>query len=486
MSSGLLSALRTWWPVSLYAIRPALRAQVLSERETHLETISEPGLLGRLFRLGGQKGRDRRALDTAATSLLARFVALGVALASVRLSIHYLGAARYGLWATITSVAAFLVFSDLGIGNAIINRMSAAFASGERDRTLKEVSSASAVLSGIAIVVVVLGVALLPVLPWDRIYNVSGRAATEAGPSTLVYVTCFALLLPLGLVQKVQLGFQDGAIANLWLTGGNILGLVLLIVFIRLGLGLPWLVFALAGGPVLTTGLNWLQEFFWSRPWLRPRRRAVDFRVGIGLGRTGLLFFGLQLAGVIAFSSDNLVAAQVLGPVAVAQYSVTQRVFLVLPSLVSVAALSLWPAYGEALIHADRAWIRRTLGRSTVAGVGVTIVGSLVVLALAKVVFSFLLGPSLVPPSSLMIGFVVWAALFAFGTMVSMLLNAANVILFQLVAASVMAITSIVLKVAFAHAFGVSGIIWGTVLAYGTCTFVPTLLYVRHRRRIDW
>lgn len=436
--------------------------------------------------LGSQKGRDRRTLDTAATSLLARFVALGVALASVRLSIHYLGAARYGLWATITSVAAFLVFSDLGIGNAIINRMSTAFASGERDSSLREVSSASFVLSGIAICLVVLGVALLPVLPWDRIYNVSGRAAAEAGPSTLVYLFCFALLLPLGLVQKVQLGFQEGAIANLWLTAGNILGFVLLVLFIRLGLSLPWLVFALAGGPVLTTSLNWAQEFFWSKPWLRPRRRAVEFRVGIGLGRTGLLFFGLQLAGAIAFSSDNLVAAQILGPVAVAQYSVTQRVFLVLPSLVSVAALSLWPAYGEAVIRADRAWIRRTMRSSILVGVGVTMVGSLLIVALAQVVFSFLIGPSLVPPTALMLGFSVWAALFAFGNIVSMLFNAANVILFQLLAASAMAITSISLKIGFAHAFGVSGIIWGTVLGYGICSFIPTLLYVRHRRRIDW
>jgi O-antigen/teichoic acid export membrane protein len=443
-------------------------------------------LLTRLLGIGSQKGRNRKTVDTAATSLLARIVTIGVALASVRLSIHYLGAARYGLWATIMSVAAFLVFSDLGIGNATINRMSAALVSGDQERSLKEISSASVVLAGIAIFLAVLGVALLPVVPWDRVYNVSGRAAAEAGPSTLVYVFCFALLLPLGLVQKVQLGFQDGAIANLWLTAGNILGLVLLLVFIRLGLGLPWLVLALAGGPLFTTSLNWMQEFFWSRPWLRPRRRAVDFRVGVGLGRTGLLFLGLQVAGVVAFSSDNLVAAQVLGPVAVAQYSVTQRIFLVLPGLVSVAAVSLWPAYGEALIHGDRMWIRRTLSRSVLVGVGATIVVSLVILASSSVVFGFLIGPSLMPPTSLMVGFAVWAALFAFGNMVSMLLNAANVILFQLVAASAMAITSITLKIEFAHAFGVSGIIWGTVLGYGICSVIPTLLYINHRRGIDW
>lgn len=398
----------------------------------------------------------------------------------------YLGAARYGLWATITSVAAFLAFSDLGIGNALINRMSAAFASGERENSLKEVSSASAVLSLTAIAVILVGAALLPVVPWNRIYNVSGQAAIEAGPSTLVYVTCFALLIPLGIAQRVQIGFQNGAIANLWLTAGNILGLILLVLFIILRLGLPWLVLALAGGPVISAGLNWIQEFFRLRPGLRPRLHAVNFRVGIGLGRTGLLFLGLQLAGMAAFSSDNIVAAQVLGPVAVAQYSVTQRVFVVLPSMISVATVALWPAYSEAMIHAERAWIRKTLVRSTIAAVGVTVVGSLLILVFATIVFTFLIGPSLLPPMALMVGFAVWATLFAFGNLISMLLYAGNALVFQLIAASVMAFVSIVLKIALAHTFGVSGIIWGTVVAYGICSIVPAVLYVRHRRRIDW
>jgi O-antigen/teichoic acid export membrane protein len=416
----------------------------------------------------------------------ARLIALLVALVTIRLTIGYLGAARYGLWMVITSITAFLAFSDLGVGNALINRMSAAFASGERDRASREVSSASAVLAGISLVIILIGALLLPILPWGRIYNVNGLAAAEAGPSTFALLGCFALLLPLGLVQRVQLGFQEGFIANLWLIAGNLLGLVLVVVCIALRLGLPWLVLAVAGGPVIATMLNWIQAFVHSRPWLRPTWSGVDLRIGVQLVRIGALFLSLQLAAAVAFSSDNLIVTQLLGPVAVAQYSVAQRVFIVLPALLSVAAVSLWPAYGEALVHSDRPWIRRMLVRSTLFAVGITAIGSLLILAASHLIFGFLIGPALIPPLALSVGFAVWAVLYAFGNVASMLLNAANVILFQVIAASVMAVTSIVLKIELGRTYGVAGIIWGTVIAYGLLSVLPTLLYLRHRRRIDW
>jgi O-antigen/teichoic acid export membrane protein len=241
-----------------------------------------------------------------------------------------------------------------------------------------------------------------------------------------------------------------------------------------------------AGGPAIAMTLNWLQEFVFSRPWLRPRWDKIEIRTGIRLARTGLLFVGLQLAATVAFASDNIIAAQLFGPIAVAQYSVTQRVFVLLPALLSVAAVSLWPAYGEALVHSDRTWIRRTLVRSTLTAIGLTALGSLVIFAGSRLIFGFLIGPALLPPVALMVGFMVWAVLYAFGSVASMLLNAANVIMFQLITASAMAITAVLLKIELGRTLGVAGIIWGTVIAYGLISVLPTLLYLRHRRRIDW
>jgi O-antigen/teichoic acid export membrane protein len=43
---------------------------------------------------------------------------------SVSLTIPYLGAERFGVWMTIASFAGMLSFLDLGIGNALTNRVS--------------------------------------------------------------------------------------------------------------------------------------------------------------------------------------------------------------------------------------------------------------------------------------------------------------------------------------------------------------------------
>ena len=79
-----------------------------------------------------------------------------------------------------------------------------------------------------------------------------------------------------------------------------------------------------------------------TEPIARPE--LVSRRV---LGRGGVQFLILQLAALLMSSGDNMIAAQVLGPAAVAAFAVSQRLFL-LPSTIPVMWLQqLWPAYTE-------------------------------------------------------------------------------------------------------------------------------------------
>src|ERR1043166_7111587 len=64
---------------------------------------------------GSSKERYRRIALTSATSILSKAVSLLTMLVSVPLTVNYLGPERFGLWMTISSVIAFLVFADFGI-----------------------------------------------------------------------------------------------------------------------------------------------------------------------------------------------------------------------------------------------------------------------------------------------------------------------------------------------------------------------------------
>ncbi|MGC1782963.1 MAG: hypothetical protein WA708_10630, partial [Acidobacteriaceae bacterium] len=71
--------------------------------------------------------RHRRAALTGITSTIAHLARMGVALVTVPLTLHYLGAERFGLWMTISSVLAMASFADFGIGNGVLNTVADAF-----------------------------------------------------------------------------------------------------------------------------------------------------------------------------------------------------------------------------------------------------------------------------------------------------------------------------------------------------------------------
>lgn len=431
--------------------------------------------------------RNRRAAWSTLAALGARVVAMAVSLITIPLALGYLGPEQYGLWITISAVTAMLAFADFGLGNGLMNFIADAHGRDDRAAAQRAVSSAVLMLVGIAAIgVAAFGLAFSSI-SWADLANVSSETArADAGPTVAVFVLCFAASLPLSIVQRLQYGYQQGFEVSLWAALGSVLGLVGVIIAIQAGARLPWLVLALAGGPLVATALNAVVVFTHRHPDLRPRLGLATRRVAARLIQVGLLFFVLQVAVAVAFQSDVVVAARILGPEAAAEYSVVLRLFFVVPTVLSMALLPLWPAYGEAISRGDLPWLRRTLVRATAISAAVTALSSSLLLVFGDAVLRLWLGPVFDPPFMLMLGMAIWAVVSIAFTSIAMLLNGATVIRFQAIAATVMAGASIAASIALGSRYGVSGIIWGTLLAYLACTAVPTLWYLpRVFRRLE-
>jgi O-antigen/teichoic acid export membrane protein len=200
----------------------------------------------------------------------------------------------------------------------------------------------------------------------------------------------------------------------------------------------------------------------------------------------GGLFVALQAVTAITFQADGLIIIRTLGADAVTQYSVAQRLFLLAPTALAVAANALWPAYADALARADRAWIRVTLMRSLVAAVVLCAIPAAVLVAFDRQIFGAWVGPALVPTLGLALGLATWSVLSAVGAAAGVLLNAATVVTFQLITGVAMALLSLALKLTLAPAYGPAGVIWSTVIAFCVCTLLPWSVYIARRLRRDW
>jgi len=421
--------------------------------------------------------RHRRIALSAFAALVARVVAVIANLVAVPLALGSLGTERYGVWVTLSSFVLMLSFADLGIGSALLNLVSEADGRDDRPAIAQYISSAFVVMAAVAAILLVLFALAYPFIDWAGLLHVgSASSAREVGATLAVTFALFALGIPLGLAQRAQLAYQEGFAVSLWQAVGTVAGLVGLIVAIRFSAGMTGVALALSGGVAFGAAANYV-AFFARRPWLRPSLAAFRAKAARIVLRRGMLFFVLQIAAGLAFASDSVVADQVLGPEAAARYSVAQRLFFLPPVIIALATTPLWPAYSEALARGDRKWVRTIFMRSVVGSVLIAALGGAVLTLLRGPIFSIWVGPDLVPSLSFSLALAIWAVLYSWGAAVVVLLNAANVIMLQVVAALSMGVASLVLKTYLASALGIEGIVWGVIAAYVALTFIPYTIY---------
>jgi O-antigen/teichoic acid export membrane protein len=423
------------------------------------------------------KDRYRRAAWTGATSLVSRGASLVSALASVPLTIGYLGTQRFALWMTINSFMAMLAFADLGLGNGLLTTISESHGKDDTRTAAKYISSAFFMLLGIgASVLLVLGI-IYRITPWARFLGVRpGVAFSEAGPAIAIFFVCFALNLPLGIVQRIQMGFQTGYTSNVWSGFGVLLGFAGLLVCVRAKAGVPWLVFCAGFGPIIATILNGVQ-LFRSRPSLRPTWTDFQWPLLKQLLLVGSGFLILQLALAMAVGSDNFVIAHLLGSDAVAEYSIAMRIFTIVPMLLSILITPLWPAYGESVARGDAMWAIRALKRSIVVTAVATLCAAVFLALTGRWIITLWVGNRFHQGQWLLSGMGLWMVVNGLAVVVSIFLNGLNRIRVQVISAIAVAASTLTIELLATPKLGLPAMIWSTDISYICFVLIPIAIF---------
>jgi O-antigen/teichoic acid export membrane protein len=423
--------------------------------------------------------RHRRAAATAITSAASRAVRVGVSLVTIPLTLHYLGDERFGLWMTISSVVAMAGFADFGIGNGVLNAVSTAFGKDDLAGIQRAISSGIAILTVIGGMVVTLFLLIYPRVDWGSVFHASTTAGrADAGPATMAFIICFALNIPLDVVQRAQLGLQQGFLTNLWQIASNFMALAGILTVIHFHLTLTALVVAFAGTPVLGTAMNVGYFFGVSRRDLLPRWHFLSPETISTIAKLGGLFFILQLVMAVSYSADNFIIARVLDVRSVTVFSIPQRMFSAVTILITMLAMPLWPAYGEAISRGDMPWVRQTLVRSLIGVFAFATIASAILISFSNKLILWWVGPDIRPPFLLMLGLAVWTVLGNCGSVLAMFLNGAGIIKFQVIVAAIFGVGCLVTKVFLTQLYGITGVPWATIITYGLLSALPCALYV--------
>ena len=437
-----------------------------------------------LSRSSPQDQGERRArgiLQGTAFGLAARIFEVLVTIASVPLTVGYLGAERYGAWVTIVSVLLFLSSTDFGLASSLTNALAKADASGARDVGQRYVSSAIFVFSLIGLAILTVGVAFSPRIAAFLFPTLqSPGLRTEVVIAVAIALIILGLNFPLLITERVLAAHQENSFAHVWHMAGSIGNLVALLAVIWFRGGLWLLVLACFGLRLATSFASAIWLFTSRRPWLRPRLASVDPALAKNLFSDGWKFFVINIGWMINSQTDNMVIAHYLGPAQVTPYAVTFGLFMAATLLQTIAYPSLWPAYTEAYARGDYGWIRRTMRSNFIFSSITTLVVVTVLTIFGSGIIRLWAGPVAVPPFPVIVWMAAWRLMLSTLLVGSCLLNATGHLKGMTIYGTITALLNLLFSICLVQRFGITGVIAGTVIAFVLANYIPTFVEVRN------
>ena len=277
----------------------------------------------------------------------------------VPLTIGYLNEYEYGLWLSINTISVWVNTFDIGLGSGLRNRLGEAMAKGDEEAARKYVSTAFFILIGIALILLGGGIVAVRSIDWYSLLNVRYEAVSKLTEIITISYVFFILNFALKFVGNVYQAMQKPAVMPLMNCAGHIIALISVFVLSKLTVGsLLFVAIAYSSALPLVYIIAYPITFKRIYPFLRPSLRYFDKgRVG-NLLNLSLLFFVLQVAGLVLFSLSNFLISNMFGPEMVTPFNITQKYFSILLVLLTIVLSPIWSAVTDAFARKEMSWIK--------------------------------------------------------------------------------------------------------------------------------
>lgn len=431
-------------------------------------------MLQRLLSRLRENDRLVRILHGGASGLLAKGSSVLVTVISVPLLVHHLGTFEYGVWITISTTVAMLSVLDLGIANTLTNFIAEAYADQSPRAAQEYFATAFWITIGIAGILACAGVWLLSMLDFGLLFHLTGFAEIALVRHTVAISAAYFLCsLPLNLANKVFAGYQEVHTANYFGMVNNFCGLIAIVFAVHLHANLTALMAAYCSCMLLGTFALNLRLCIFSKPWLLPVPGRVRWRLSRMLFGEGILFFVLQLTSIVVYNSDNLVIAHYLGADRVTPYSVGWKLMSTASLVHGIMVPSLWAAFSAAYHKGEMEWVqqiyrsmrRRIVGTVAVLAVLLALIGPWLIRLWA--------GPGAVPSARLLWLMAAYVVVNCITTNQALLLTATRRLRLEASAAVLAAAVNIWITIRWVQAFGIDGVMMGTLVSFAACMVLP-------------
>lgn len=419
-----------------------------------------------------ENSRNKMLRNNILLSGIIKAVGLFTSLLVVPATLDYLDKEQYGIWMTISSILIWFSFFDVGLGNGMRNYLAQSISAGDYRKGRIYLSTTLAMLTCIAIVLIVVSTVCTFSLDLNKVFNTLAVDSCQLTAALLIATVFTLIMFVVKNVGLVYVAMQRYAINDLLIVSGNVVALIIVYVITKTTeTNLLYVVLTFTATPVVIFLLAAI-PLFKKHPQLRPSLGCIDQTFARQILGKGLGFFFIQITSVLViFGGANIFIAQALGQEAVTTYNIAYKFFNLLIIAYTIVIAPMWSAYTDASVKGDFVWIKSTLKR-TLAVWCLTLVAGLVMLALSGLFYRLWVGQSVLVPFTVSCCVFAYASLFNLNSGVTALINGVNKIHVQIITSVVFTVLYVVAVSLWGMRHGIEGIVICMAVSYAAMSII--------------
>lgn len=407
--------------------------------------------------------RSKKAYKNVAGSVVLKGISMVVSLLLVPLTIEYVSPDKYGIWLTLSSIVSWLGFFDIGLSNGTKNKVTESLAKNDGRKAREYVSTSYFAIGIIFLLVFALFYVANQWLDWSNIMSVDVSLKAELSKVMLIVVGLFCVSMVLNVINSVISAMQKPALSSLITTVGQVVVLLSIAYFVYQTTGpgegsLKTLALCLSGIPCLVTFVFSLFLYRGKYRSLSPSIKCYNGKYISDVLNLGWKFFVIQASLILVFQISNLVIIRETDSMAVTQYNIAYKYFMISHMLYNIVLTPFWAAFTDAYIKQDFSWMMSTYSKLSRCWLLFSIL-VVVMLLVSPVAYKLWIGNKVEIPILLSVFMSVFVILNSRAGLYMTLINGTGKVFFQMLTYLALSIVSVPIMILGAKIFGLLGVV---------------------------
>jgi O-antigen/teichoic acid export membrane protein len=389
------------------------------------------------------------------------------------LTINYLDVENYGIWLTLSSCITWISFFDIGLGNGLRNKFAEAKAKGDMTLARGYVSSAYFTIGAVSLILIVTFTILNFFFDWTKVLNVSPKLYKDLSILMPIVFGFFCLQMVLKLITTIYIADQNHSMLgkiNFYIQVGSLFLIWIITNTSNKSLLIFGSIFSIFPVVFLIV-LNWL-AFNKRYKEVSPSLKYWKIEYLKDIIGLGVLFFFIQISGIILYTTDNFIISKLFSPVKVVPYNIAYKYMSIASMIFSIIAAPFWTSITDAYKIAEFEWVKNAM--KSLKLISYIFIFLIIIMVIgSQVIYSFWIGSKVHIPFSLTLLMAIFFTLNILSTPYTVFLNGAGKVKIQAIQSFFAALINIPLSIYLSLflGLGTNGIILSTIIC-----FIPSLI----------